>query len=63
VRERLGVLDSAVGAPFAMLVAEEMFASGCKLVMSVTSAGQTLAVRLRPYFVLATWACNAVPRC
>jgi uridine phosphorylase len=54
--ERLGVVGCAVGAPFAVLVAEEMFASGCKLVVSVTSAGQILAVRPPPYFVLATRA-------
>ena len=54
--ERLGVLGCAVGAPFAVLVAEEMFASGCKLVVSVTSAGQILAVRPPPYFVLVTRA-------
>ncbi|HEV2247306.1 MAG TPA: nucleoside phosphorylase [Terriglobia bacterium] len=54
--ERLGVLGCAVGASFAVLVAEEMFASGCKLVVSVTSAGQILAVRPPPYFVLATRA-------
>jgi len=53
---RLGVVGCAVGAPFAVLVAEEMFASGCKLVVSVTSAGQILAVRLPPYFVLVTRA-------
>lgn len=54
--ERLGVLGCAVGAPFAVLVAEEMFASGCKLVVSVTSAGQIVPVRPTPYFVLATRA-------
>ena len=54
--ERLGVLGCAVGAPFAVLVAEEMFASGCELVVSVTSAGQIVAVRPPPYFVLATRA-------
>jgi uridine phosphorylase/SAM-dependent methyltransferase len=54
--ERLGVIGCAVGAPFAVLVAEELFASGCKLVVSVTSAGQILAVRPPPYFVLATRA-------
>ena len=35
-----GVIGNAVGAPFAVLVAEELFASGCKLLVSVTSAGQ-----------------------
>ncbi|MBA3416824.1 MAG: uridine phosphorylase, partial [Chloroflexia bacterium] len=29
-----------MGAPFAVLVAEELFASGCRLLVSVTSAGQ-----------------------
>ena len=36
---RLGVVGRAVGAPFAVLVAEELFASGCGLLISVTSAG------------------------
>ncbi len=53
---RLGVVGCAVGASFAVLVAEEMFASGCELVVSVTSAGQILRVRPPPYFVLVTHA-------
>jgi uridine phosphorylase len=36
----LGVVGNAVGAPFAVLIAEEFFASGGGLVVSVTSAGQ-----------------------
>jgi uridine phosphorylase len=36
----LGVVGNAVGAPFAVLVAEELFASGCGVLVSVTSAGQ-----------------------
>ena len=36
----IGVIGNAVGAPFAVLVAEEVFASGGKLLVSVTSAGQ-----------------------
>jgi hypothetical protein len=36
----VGVIGNAVGAPFAVLVAEELFASGCRLLVSVTSAGQ-----------------------
>ncbi len=36
----VGVIGNAVGAPFAVLVAEELFASGCGLVVSATSAGQ-----------------------
>jgi uridine phosphorylase len=36
----VGVVGQAVGAPFAVLVAEELFASGCGLVVSITSSGQ-----------------------
>ena len=36
----VGVIGNAVGAPFAVLVAEELFASSCELLVSVTSAGQ-----------------------
>ena len=38
-----GIVGLAVGAPFAVLVAEELFASGCGLVISVTSAGRIAA--------------------
>ena len=33
----IGIVACAVGAPFAALVAEELFASGCELLVSVTS--------------------------
>ncbi len=36
----IGVVGCAVGAPFAVLVAEQLFASGCRFLLSVTSAGQ-----------------------
>jgi uridine phosphorylase len=36
----LGVVGNAVGAPFAVLIAEQFFAAGGGLVVSVTSAGQ-----------------------
>src|SRR5215471_3141404 len=36
---KLGVVGCAVGAPFAVLVAEQLFASGCRLLISMTSAG------------------------
>lgn len=48
----IGVVGRVVGAPFAVLVAEELFASGCRLLLSVTSAGQLRAVQEPPYFVL-----------
>lgn len=48
----LGIIGCAVGAAFAVLVAEELFASGCRLLLSMTSAGQLLPVRPPPYFIL-----------
>jgi uridine phosphorylase len=48
----IGIVGLAVGAPFAVLVAEQLFASGCKLLLSVTSAGQIKPVGPTPYFVL-----------
>ncbi len=47
-----GIVGCAVGAAFAVLVAEEMFAAGCRLLVSMTSSGQILPVREPPYFVL-----------
>jgi uridine phosphorylase len=38
--ETAGIVGCAVGAPFAVLVAEQMFASGCRLLLSLTSAGR-----------------------
>jgi hypothetical protein len=39
-------------ASFAVLVAEELFASGCRLLVSLTSAGQVVASGPPPYFVI-----------
>ena len=36
----IGIVGCAVGAPFAVLVAEELFASGCRFLVSITSAGK-----------------------
>ena len=47
-----GVVGNAVGASFAVLVAEEMFVSGCALLISMTSAGQIVPKGHIPYFVL-----------
>jgi uridine phosphorylase len=38
--ERIGIVGCAVGAPFAVLVAEQLFVSGCELLVSVSSAGR-----------------------
>lgn len=48
----IGVVGLAVGAPFAVLVAEQLFVSGCRLLISVTSAGQIVRLGPPPYFVL-----------
>jgi uridine phosphorylase len=47
-----GIVGRVVGAPFAVLVAEELFASGCRLIISITSAGQITPIGAPPYFVL-----------
>ena len=47
-----GIVGCAVGAPYAVLVAEQMIASGARLIVSVTSAGQIDAVQPPPYHVL-----------
>ena len=48
----LGVVGCAIGAPFAVLVAEQLFASGCRFLISITSAGQLVEVAPPPYFIL-----------
>jgi uridine phosphorylase len=48
----LGLVGCAVGAPFAVLVAEQLFALGCRLLISMTSAGRLAELRPPPYFVL-----------
>jgi uridine phosphorylase len=47
-----GIIGCAVGAPFAVLVAEELFASGCRFLLSMTSAGQIVPAGSPPYFVI-----------
>jgi uridine phosphorylase len=48
----VGIVGCAVGAPFAVLIAEQLFASGCRLLLSVTSAGQITPSGRPPYFVI-----------
>jgi uridine phosphorylase len=48
----VGIVGCAVGAPFAVLVAEELFACGCRLLISLTSAGQVTHDGRPPYFVV-----------
>jgi uridine phosphorylase len=50
--QTVGIVGCAVGAPFAVLVAEQLFACNCRLLISVTSAGQIAAATPPPYFVI-----------
>lgn len=52
----VGLVACAVGAPYAVLVAEQMFASGCRLLVSITSSGELKPLGPRPYFVLVEQA-------
>jgi uridine phosphorylase len=49
---RHGVVGCAVGGSFAVLVAEQLFASGCELLISVASAGQIAEAGPPPYHIL-----------
>src|SRR5229473_745113 len=50
--QTVGIVGRAVGAPFAVLIAEQLFASGCRFLVSLTSAGQITEVGQPPYFVI-----------
>jgi uridine phosphorylase len=50
--ETIGIVGCVVGAPFAVLVAEELFACGCRRLISLTSAGQIVPAGRPPYFVV-----------
>jgi uridine phosphorylase len=50
--QQIGVIGNAVGASFAVLLAEQLFVSGCELLVSITSAGQIAEELATPCFVL-----------
>lgn len=50
--QTVGILGCVVGASFAVLIAEELFACGCRFLLSLTSAGQINAAGPTPYFVV-----------
>lgn len=50
--QEYGIVGYAVGAPFAVLVAEQLFVSGCELLISIGSAGELGCSGLRQSFVL-----------
>ncbi len=47
-----GIIGRAVGGSFSVMVAEQLFASGCQLLISVASAGQITDVGPPPYWIL-----------
>ena len=47
-----GVVGGTVGAPFSVLVAEELFASGCRALVTISSAGLVAPDITPPFFVL-----------
>jgi uridine phosphorylase len=51
-QRQVGIVGRVVGASFAVLVAEELFACGCQLLVSLTSAGQITPSASPPYFVV-----------
>lgn len=53
VPQPVGVIGRAVGAPFAVLLAEQLFASGCRTLVSIASSGRIAENLPRPpHFVL-----------
>lgn len=54
--ETIGIIPCAVGASYAVLVAEQLFVSGCKLLISVTSAGVVNESSVKKRFALITEA-------
>jgi uridine phosphorylase len=49
---RIGIVGFAVGGSFSVLVAEQLFVSGCELLISVASAGQIADLGVPPYHIL-----------
>jgi uridine phosphorylase len=47
-----GVIGGTIGAPYAVLVAEELFASGCEALVSISSAGLIAPDLSPPFFLL-----------
>ena len=55
--QRFGIVGCAVGASFAVLIAEQLFVSGCELLVSVASAGQIAISGRRPTISLSIAPC------
>lgn len=52
----VGIIGCAGGASFAVLLAEQLFVSGCELLISITSAGIVTPLASNPSFVLISEA-------
>lgn len=52
----IGIIPCVVGASYAVLVSEQLFVSGCSLLISVTSAGRISQARSNKRFALITSA-------
>jgi uridine phosphorylase len=50
--DEFGIIAGTVGAPFAVLIAEELFAAGCDALVSISSAGLIASEPRPPFFVL-----------
>ncbi|GAC1308666.1 MAG: hypothetical protein NVSMB10_15120 [Steroidobacteraceae bacterium] len=50
--QRFGIVGCAVGASFSVLIAEQLFVSGCELLISIASAGQIADLGPPPYHIL-----------
>jgi len=49
---RCGIVGQVVGGSFSVLVAEQLFASGCRLLVNLASAGQIADAGPPPYYIL-----------
>jgi Phosphorylase superfamily len=47
-----GIIGRVVGGSFSVLVAEQLFVSGCRLLINVASAGQITDLGQPPYYIL-----------
>lgn len=52
----VGIIPCAVGASYAVLIAEQLFVSGCELLISITSAGIVNKLNFDKQFALITQA-------
>lgn len=50
--QNIGIIGCAVGASFAVLLAEQMFTSGCEILISITSAGTITPPRNNEQFII-----------